>query len=52
MNIDKVYLCDIYVMGNIVDDDINTKVYNGDEIYHDNIIRTKFKTKFLKKALA
>ena len=51
MNIEKVYLCDIYVMENLECKKINVNVDRGNGFNYDSITSVKCKTTFVKKAL-
>lgn len=51
MNIEKVYLCDIYVLENLECKKINVNVDRGNGFNYDSITSVKCKTIFVKKAL-
>ena len=51
MNIEKVYLCDIYVMENLECKKINVNVDRVNGFNYDSITSVKCKTTFVKKAL-
>lgn len=51
MNIDNVYLCDIYRLDDISYNDINVKVDLSNGFNLDNFLRIKREVSFVKKAL-
>ena len=51
MNIDKVYVCDIYRLDDINYNDINVTVDKGNGFNLDNFLRIRRKTSYVKKAL-